>query len=80
LTDLIEEHLSDGQAELEILPNGKVAGHVISSDFDDLSYETRLRNLKQLVDEHLSDDELACVSTLLTFTPEEWRFTVQNES
>ncbi len=77
LARLIEQRLKRGKADLETLPNGHVCGHVISSEFEDKDYERRRVRIREMLDEALTEGELEqadllSVSTLLTYTPEEW--------
>jgi hypothetical protein len=74
LRKLFEGGLADGKAELETLANGDVCGHVVSSEFKDLTYEQRRARLKQITERALDEEELLKISTLLTYTPEEWSF------
>ncbi|MEW6249721.1 MAG: hypothetical protein AB1716_03680 [Planctomycetota bacterium] len=69
--------LPDGQTHLEELPNGHVCGHVISSAFEDRDYEDRRKMIRQKLDEALAAnrlryEDMTLISTLLTYTPEEW--------
>lgn len=74
LKRLFEENLKDGQARLETMANGHVSGHVVSSEFRGMTYEKRRARLRQLTEGALSKAELIQISTLLTYTPEEWSF------
>jgi hypothetical protein len=72
IAKIVQDGLADGRAELETLPNGHICGHVISSDFTDLSYEARGKKLNELLRRHLSAEDMVGVSVLLTYTPEEF--------
>lgn len=72
LKTLIANRLRDGMADLEVLPNGRVVGHIISSEFEDLDYGDRRKRLWEIIDSELSLEEKRKLSTLLTYTPEEW--------
>lgn len=72
LTELFEGQLADGKADLETLANGHVCGHVVSSEFNAMTYEQRRARLKQITEQALRPEELLKISTLLTYTPEEW--------
>ena len=74
LESILSRNLADGRTELETLPNGHVCGDVISSDFAGKSYEERRKHIRNILDGALSRDEVAQVSTLLTFTPQEWAY------
>ena len=79
---VIESALSSGRAELETLGNGHVCGHVISSEFKDLDYEARRDRLRQVIEQaranqQLSEAEILRISTLLTYTPEEWSVSLE---
>ena len=74
LKELIEKHLEAGRAELETLPDGHVCGHVISPEFHGKSYEQRRNRLKEITEQELNREDLLKISTLLTYTPEEWSF------
>lgn len=69
---VIERGLKGGKADLETLPNGHVTGHVISDEFVGLDYEARRNRIRDLLERELGHDERIKVSTLLTYTPEEW--------
>ena len=58
--------------DLETLDNGDVCGHVVSSEFRRKSYQQRRNRIKKVLEEHLSANQMLKVSTLLTYTPEEW--------
>ena len=74
LEALLTRELQDGETDLETLPNGHVCGHVISPEFQGKSYEERRRRIKEIIDPNLDRSELASVSTLLTYTLEEWSY------
>ncbi len=74
LERLLTRELKDGQTDLETLPNGHVCGHVISTEFKGKTYEQRRLRIKKLLEENLAGEELQEISTLLTYTPEEWAF------
>ena len=74
LESVLENGLKDGKTELETLSNAHVCGHVISSEFVDQSYEDRRKRIREIMEEHLENEELLKVSTLLMYTPEEWAF------
>ena len=74
LEGLLKTGLEDGQTDLETLPNGHVCGHVISKEFEGASYEERRQRIREILEEKLDPAELASVSTLLTYTPEEWSY------
>ena len=69
---LIAASLREGRADLETLPNGRIVGHIIARDFEDRSFEDRRRMLWGVLNSHLTAHEKMQVSTLLTYTPEEW--------
>lgn len=71
---LLSSVLRDGRTDLETLPNGHVCGHVISPEFEGLSYEERRLRIRQILERGLTKEELLNVSTLLTYTPQEWAF------
>ena len=67
----------DGEVDLETLPNGHVCGHIVSRQFQGLDYEQRRGKIRDALqsartDGELTDQEMLQVSTLLTYTPEEW--------
>lgn len=73
----VVEEMLDGEADLETLPNGHVCGHVISPHFRDKDYEDRRALIKQAIEEgrqagRLDATDVQRISTLLTYTPEEW--------
>ncbi len=63
-----------GRAELETLPNGHVCG-VVSPLFEGKDYYNRRVLIREALRKHkeLSDEEQLRVSTLLTYTPSEWK-------
>ncbi|MCK4340568.1 MAG: hypothetical protein KAY37_02445 [Phycisphaerae bacterium] len=82
LQTIIENTLADGVADLETLPSDHVCGHVISSEFDGKDYETRRARVRDMLDKAvdskaLTSEELLRISTLLTYTPEEWSATLE---
>ena len=77
LKKILEEGLRDGIADLETLPNGHVCGHVASTEFDGCDFEDSRKRIRVLLDRakaegRLTADELLKVSTLLTYTRDEW--------
>lgn len=77
LTVIVRNRLANGDADLETLPNGHVCGHVVSSEFDGRDYEDRRERIRAVIDECVKDGDLtqseaAQISTLLTYTPDEW--------
>jgi len=77
IDQIIQKGLKDGRTDLEVLPNGHVCGHVVSSEFERLDFEERRKRIRVLLGEavdagHLLDSDLKRVSTLLTYTPDEW--------
>jgi acid stress-induced BolA-like protein IbaG/YrbA len=73
LDEILKRELKNGRTEqLETLSNGHVCGHVISTEFDNLDYTQRRHRIKGILEKHLSKDELLKISTLLTYTPDEW--------
>jgi len=79
---VIESGLSAGRAELETLANGHVCGHVISSEFENLDYEARRDRLRLVIERagaarKLLEAEILRISTLLTYTPEEWSVSLE---
>jgi hypothetical protein len=76
LTRIIQSEL-EGTVDLETLPNGHVCGHVVSPRFEDKDYQDRRLLIRDALLKHvqqgdLTDDEHGRVSTLLTYTPDEW--------
>jgi hypothetical protein len=71
---LLSGALRDGRTDLETLPNGHVCGHVISPEFEGLTYEERRLRIRQILEKGLTQDEWPKVSLLLTYTPQEWAF------
>lgn len=76
LTRIIEEDLR-GTAELETLSNGRVTGDVICRQFEGKDYADRRAIIRDAINGridcgYLTPDEAANVSTLLTYTPDEW--------
>lgn len=77
LEAIFQKHLEDGNAELETLPNGHVCGHVITPEFDSKSYEERRARVRIILEKsveegNITDQERLNVSTLLTYTPDEY--------
>jgi acid stress-induced BolA-like protein IbaG/YrbA len=79
LRRVIVENLREASADLETLPNGRIVGHIISSDFDGLSYAERRERLWRVIDEEMNREEVEQLSTLLTYTPEEWNIPLQSD-
>ena len=78
LKRVLERGLANGQTELETLPNGHVCGQVISTAFRGQDYEERRKLVKSVLDAGLTKDELMSVSTLLTYSPEEWSVSLED--
>jgi acid stress-induced BolA-like protein IbaG/YrbA len=76
---VIETKLKDGYADLETLPNDHVCGHVVSSEFRAKSYEDRRKQIAEVLSQHLDNDQMSYVSTLLAYTPEEWSYATEAE-
>lgn len=74
LNAILTSELDSGETDLETLPNGHVCGHVISREFHGKTYEQRRRRIKEIMETNLKPEELVSVSTLLTYTPEEWSY------
>lgn len=72
LNTVLTTELKDCVTDLETLPNGHVCGHVVSSEFKRKSYAQRRNRIKKALELHLSKNQMLKVSTLLTYTPEEW--------
>lgn len=77
LKTLLEAALQDGFAELETLPNGHVSGDVVSAEFAGKDFESRRLRIRKVLESSnqagdLTSEDLANVSTLLTYTPDEW--------
>jgi acid stress-induced BolA-like protein IbaG/YrbA len=77
LKNLLEANLADGLADLETLPDKQVCGHVVSSEFRGKDYGTRRQRIREVFevardDGRLTAEEFLHISTLLTYTPEEW--------
>ena len=74
LEEVLTKELKNGRAELETLPNGRICGHVISSEFRGKTYENRRLRLRRVLEKHLKPHELERISLLLTYTPKEYSF------
>lgn len=76
LASVIEMALREGRADLETLPNGHVCGHVISPEFLDKTFEERRQYLRTIIEasDKLDDSDREKISTLLTYTPDEWSY------
>lgn len=77
LKTILERELDDGWADLETLSNGHVCGHVVSTEFAGCDYEDRRKRIRTVLNHalqggELNSPEMLQVSTLLTYTPEEW--------
>jgi len=82
---ILSKSLKQGQADLEILPNGYIYGFVVSAEFEGLDYQARRLRIREILDRSvkagkLSQEELQRVGTLLTYTPAEWSVQVENSS
>ena len=69
---ILASELKNCVTDLETLFNGHVCGHVVSSEFRRKSYEQRHRRIMKVLEAHLSKKQMLKVSTLLSYTPEEW--------
>jgi len=81
---VLEAGLGDCEAFLDTEPNGHVTGHVVAGEFDNLSYEERRKRIRAVVDDavasgKLTEDDALKVSTLLTYTPNEWSVTLPDD-
>lgn len=79
LETIIQRDLQ-GSADLELLPNGRVAGHVISPVFEGLDYEARSGRIRAVLKVNMTPQEQLEVSTLLTYTPDEWKVILSDVS
>jgi acid stress-induced BolA-like protein IbaG/YrbA len=75
----IENGLEQSMVELETFPTGSVSGHVVSPEFRGLDYEERRARIRAVLEQTLTPEELMKVSTLLTYTPEEWSVVIEDE-
>lgn len=78
LVSVLSSQLNDGHAELETLSNGHVCGFVVSSEFREKDYHERRQRIREVLEHSLTPDELAQVSTLLSYAPEEWSIQLEN--
>lgn len=81
---LLEASIGQCEAFLDAESNGHVTGHVVAGEFDGLSYEERRKRIRAVIDEavasgKLSEDDALKVSTLLTYTPNEWSVTLPDD-
>ena len=74
LKTILVSSLRECRTDLETLPNGHVCGDVISPEFDGMSYEDRYLRLRRIQEAGLTENEIINISTLLTYTPEEWAY------
>ena len=77
IENLIQQSIREARVELETLSNGHVCGHVISPEFDGVSHKDRRLRVREVLEEGLARDEMLNVSTLLTYTPAEWSWDLQ---
>jgi len=82
LMELIRERLDGGESELETLPNGHVCGHVVTRRFEGMDYAQRRAIIRAAIEAgkeagELSNDDVSLISTLLTYTPDEWQLATQ---
>lgn len=76
LDRVVRKHLEGETSGLEVLSDGRVAGHVISPKFDDVDYEERRSLLNRVLQQNLTVKERHKVGLLLTYTPMEWHITL----
>jgi acid stress-induced BolA-like protein IbaG/YrbA len=82
--EVLENGLEGCEAFLDTEPNGRVTGHVVAREFDDLSYEDRRKCIRAVIEEavtsgRLTREDALSVSTLLTYTPDEWAVTLPDD-
>jgi acid stress-induced BolA-like protein IbaG/YrbA len=83
LKQVLEAGLQQGQAHLDTLSNQRVYGQVVSPEFDGQDYEARRGRIREVLDQAqqagvLTREDLAQISTLLTYTPDEWSATLES--
>ena len=81
---VLEGGLRECKAILDAEVNGRVTGHVVAGEFDDLTYEIRRQRIRTVIDRAvvsgtLTKQDALSVSTLLTYTPEEWTVTLPDD-
>jgi len=81
---VLEDGLRGCEALLDTEVNGRVTGHVVAREFDDLSYEDRRLRIRTVIDRAveagaITKEDALNVSTLLTYTPEEWTVTLPDD-
>src|SRR6059036_1246242 len=74
VADIIRRKLRKADADLEVLPDGEVCGHVIAGEFKGRTYQARWHRLRDILQGELRPSEAIRMGTLLTYTPEEWFF------
>ena len=69
---IVAEHFRDSRTDLEVSFRGRVGGHIITPEFDEIDYDDRRHRVKALLREHLTPEEQLRISTLFFFTPYEY--------
>jgi acid stress-induced BolA-like protein IbaG/YrbA len=80
---VIESGLQQCEAFLDT-ELGRVTGHVVAGEFDQLDYDARRKKIRAVIDQAVASGELTqtdalSVSTLLTYTPDEWKVTLPDD-
>jgi len=80
----MESGLEECEAFLDAEVTGGVTGQVVAKRFDDLTYEDRRKRVRVVFDQAVKSGTLTKegalnVSTLLTYTPDEWAVTLPDD-
>lgn len=81
---VIRDGIDGCETFLETEPSGRITGHVVATEFEGVTYEARRNKIRSVIDQavaasELSADDAGKVSTLLTYTPEEWSVTLPDD-
>lgn len=74
LRDVLSKRLISAQVLLEVLPNNLIVGHIISPQFDDMDSAERFDFVQNVLRKNIRKEQRTRISTLLTYTPEEWDY------
>lgn len=68
---ILQIGLKDPTVELEVAPNGRIGGYIISDSFEELPQLERQRKIWDFLKQSLDRDKQLGIISLLTLTPAE---------
>jgi len=71
IEQLLRSSLDHLDSHLERLPDGRVAGTIVSADFSGVDHDDRQKRLWKILDE-LPAESVSKVGAITALTPEEW--------